>query len=84
VHPSPTVVSDPGHWQCFSFGKTKIEARITGEFYTNAVHVMEGATATRRRRQAEGAPSSRARRVDGSLRSPFELCGIAAVRKLPH
>src|SRR6202000_2614181 len=29
----------------FSFGKNKTEARITGEFYTNAVHVMEGATA---------------------------------------
>jgi len=28
----------------FSFGKTKTEARITGEFYTNAIHVMEGAT----------------------------------------
>jgi len=29
----------------FSFGKNKTEARITGEFYTNAIHVMEGATA---------------------------------------
>jgi NAD(P)-dependent dehydrogenase (short-subunit alcohol dehydrogenase family) len=29
----------------FSFGKNKAEARITGEFYTNAIHVMEGATA---------------------------------------
>jgi len=29
----------------FSFAKTKMEARVTGEFYTNAVHVMEGATA---------------------------------------
>jgi NAD(P)-dependent dehydrogenase (short-subunit alcohol dehydrogenase family) len=27
----------------FSFGKNKAEARITGEFYTNAIHVMEGA-----------------------------------------
>jgi NAD(P)-dependent dehydrogenase (short-subunit alcohol dehydrogenase family) len=29
----------------FSFGKSKTEARITGEFYVNAIHVMEGATA---------------------------------------
>src|ERR1700737_3777808 len=41
---SPTVVLVPGIGM-FSFGKNKTEARITGEFYTNAVHVMEGATA---------------------------------------
>src|ERR1017187_5494119 len=28
----------------YSFGKNKTEARIVGEFYTNAIHVMEGAT----------------------------------------
>ena len=41
---NPTVVLVPGLGM-FSFGKTKTEARITGEFYTNAIHVMEGATA---------------------------------------
>lgn len=41
---NPTVVLVPGVGM-FSFGKNKTEARITGEFYTNAVHVMEGATA---------------------------------------
>jgi rhamnulose-1-phosphate aldolase/alcohol dehydrogenase len=40
---SPTVVLLPGIGM-FSFGKNKTEARITGEFYTNAIHVMEGAT----------------------------------------
>jgi len=40
----PTVVLIPGMGM-FSFGKNKTEARITGEFYTNAIHVMEGATA---------------------------------------
>jgi rhamnose utilization protein RhaD (predicted bifunctional aldolase and dehydrogenase)/NAD(P)-dependent dehydrogenase (short-subunit alcohol dehydrogenase family) len=40
---SPTVVLIPG-LGLFSFGKNKTEARITGEFYTNAIHVMEGAT----------------------------------------
>ncbi len=39
----PTVVLLPGVGM-FSFGKNKKEARITGEFYVNAIHVMEGAT----------------------------------------
>jgi NAD(P)-dependent dehydrogenase (short-subunit alcohol dehydrogenase family) len=41
---NPTVVLIPGLGM-FSFGKNKTEARIAGEFYTNAIHVMEGATA---------------------------------------
>lgn len=41
---NPTVVLIPGIGM-FSFGKSKAEARITGEFYVNAIHVMEGATA---------------------------------------
>ncbi len=41
---NPTVILLPGVGM-FSFGKNKSEARITGEFYTNAIHVMEGATA---------------------------------------
>jgi rhamnose utilization protein RhaD (predicted bifunctional aldolase and dehydrogenase)/NAD(P)-dependent dehydrogenase (short-subunit alcohol dehydrogenase family) len=42
--PNPTIVLVPGIGM-FSFGKNKTEARITGEFYTNAIHVMEGASA---------------------------------------
>ena len=42
--PSPSVVLVPGLGM-FSFGKNKTEARIIGEFYTNAIHVMEGASA---------------------------------------
>jgi len=41
---TPTVVLVPGVG-LFSFGKNKTEARITAEFYINAIHVMEGATA---------------------------------------
>jgi NAD(P)-dependent dehydrogenase (short-subunit alcohol dehydrogenase family) len=48
--PNPTVVLVPGIGM-FSFAKDKTEARITGEFYTNAIHVMEGATA-----MSTGAP----------------------------
>ncbi|MBW8870132.1 MAG: class II aldolase/adducin family protein, partial [Acidobacteriales bacterium] len=40
--PNPTIVLIPGIGQ-FSFGKNKAESRITGEFYVNAIHVMEGA-----------------------------------------
>jgi rhamnose utilization protein RhaD (predicted bifunctional aldolase and dehydrogenase)/NAD(P)-dependent dehydrogenase (short-subunit alcohol dehydrogenase family) len=39
----PTVVLIPGIGM-FSFGKNKTESRLTGEFYVNAIHVMEGAT----------------------------------------
>jgi rhamnose utilization protein RhaD (predicted bifunctional aldolase and dehydrogenase)/NAD(P)-dependent dehydrogenase (short-subunit alcohol dehydrogenase family) len=40
---NPAIVLIPG-LGLFSFGKNKTEARISGEFYTNAIHVMEGAT----------------------------------------
>jgi rhamnose utilization protein RhaD (predicted bifunctional aldolase and dehydrogenase)/NAD(P)-dependent dehydrogenase (short-subunit alcohol dehydrogenase family) len=40
---SPAVVLIPGIGM-FSFGKNKTEARIVGEFYTNAIHVMQGAS----------------------------------------
>jgi rhamnose utilization protein RhaD (predicted bifunctional aldolase and dehydrogenase)/NAD(P)-dependent dehydrogenase (short-subunit alcohol dehydrogenase family) len=41
-HANPAVVLVPGIGM-FSFGKNKAEARIAGEFYVNAIHVMEGA-----------------------------------------
>jgi len=44
----------------FSFGKSKAEARITGEFYTNAIHVMEGATLL----------------ADGELKGTLPQCGL--------
>ena len=50
--PNPTVVLLPGVGM-FSFGKNKTEARITGEFYRNAIQVMKGATAL----AAEGSPA---------------------------
>jgi len=40
---NPTIVLISGLGM-FSFGKNKTEARITGEFYSNAIHVMEGAS----------------------------------------
>jgi rhamnose utilization protein RhaD (predicted bifunctional aldolase and dehydrogenase)/NAD(P)-dependent dehydrogenase (short-subunit alcohol dehydrogenase family) len=41
---SPTVVLVPGVGM-FTFGKNKTEARLTGEFYINAIGVMQGAGA---------------------------------------
>jgi rhamnose utilization protein RhaD (predicted bifunctional aldolase and dehydrogenase)/NAD(P)-dependent dehydrogenase (short-subunit alcohol dehydrogenase family) len=40
---NPSVVLIPGIGM-FSLGKSKTEARLTAEFYVNAIHVMEGAT----------------------------------------
>ncbi len=54
---NPTVVLIPGIGM-FSFGKSKKEARITGEFYVNAIHVMEGATAMHDGRMNEGIDAS--------------------------
>ena len=50
--PNPTVVLVPGLGM-FSFGKNKSESRITGEFYVNAIHVMQGASAL----EGKSAPS---------------------------
>ena len=41
---NPSVVLIPGVGM-FTFAKNKKEARITAEFYINAIHVMAGATA---------------------------------------
>ncbi len=55
--PNPTVVLVPGIGM-FSFGKNKSEARITAEFYTNAIHVMEGATSLSGGEQPEILPQA--------------------------
>ena len=48
TNPAVVLVSGVG---MFSFSKNKPEARITGEFFVNAIHVMAGATA-----MADGEP----------------------------
>jgi rhamnose utilization protein RhaD (predicted bifunctional aldolase and dehydrogenase)/NAD(P)-dependent dehydrogenase (short-subunit alcohol dehydrogenase family) len=55
--PNPTVVLIPGIGM-FSFGKNKTESRITGEFYINAIHVMEGASAMEDGRLPEVLPQA--------------------------
>lgn len=46
-NPNPSVVLIPGVGM-ISFGKNPIEARVTGEFYRNAIEVMRGAEAVSR------------------------------------
>jgi rhamnose utilization protein RhaD (predicted bifunctional aldolase and dehydrogenase)/NAD(P)-dependent dehydrogenase (short-subunit alcohol dehydrogenase family) len=54
---SPTVVLIPGVGM-FSFGKNKTEARITGEFYINAIGVMKGAGALGEGKQCVDIPQA--------------------------
>jgi NAD(P)-dependent dehydrogenase (short-subunit alcohol dehydrogenase family) len=54
---SPTVVLIPGVGM-FSFGKNKAESRITGEFYINAIGVMQGAGALGSRVKCEEIPQA--------------------------
>jgi NAD(P)-dependent dehydrogenase (short-subunit alcohol dehydrogenase family) len=55
---NPTVVLIPGVGM-FSFGKSKTESRITGEFYVNAIHVMEGASSLQSSTVPEVLPQAR-------------------------
>lgn len=72
--PNPTVILAPGVGM-FSFGRSKAEARITGEFYINAIHVMEGATALNDLPPQPGLPADRV--VDNYVAlPPNEAFGI--------
>jgi NAD(P)-dependent dehydrogenase (short-subunit alcohol dehydrogenase family) len=59
---NPSVVVIPG-LGLFGFGKDKREARITSEFFVNAIHVMAGANALG---AARGTGASRADAGEGS------------------
>jgi NAD(P)-dependent dehydrogenase (short-subunit alcohol dehydrogenase family) len=55
---NPSVVIIPG-LGIFGFGKNKKEARITTEFFTNAIHVMAGANALESGTPPEPLPQAR-------------------------
>ena len=55
---NPSVVLIPG-LGLFGFGKNKKEARITTEFFINAIHVMAGATALEDGPAPEHVPQAR-------------------------
>ena len=56
---NPSVVLIPG-LGLFGFGKNKKEARITTEFFVNAIHVMAGATALEDGSAPDPLPQARA------------------------
>jgi hypothetical protein len=68
---NPSVILIPGVGM-FTFAKNKKEARITGEFYINAIHVMAGATAmgaeTAAAAAVGGLPQAKTAEVAPSLR----------------
>jgi rhamnose utilization protein RhaD (predicted bifunctional aldolase and dehydrogenase)/NAD(P)-dependent dehydrogenase (short-subunit alcohol dehydrogenase family) len=68
---NPSVVLVPGLGM-FTFGKSRREARITGEFYINAIHVMAGATALGEGTSAQGPLAQAARPQDSGLFTSFD------------
>ncbi len=66
---NPSVVLIPGVGM-FTFAKNKKEARITGEFYLNAIHVMAGATAM-------GAGAAAAATAGGSVLPQAKTAEVA-------
>jgi rhamnose utilization protein RhaD (predicted bifunctional aldolase and dehydrogenase) len=94
---NPSVVVIPG-LGVFGFGKDKREARITTEFFANAVHVMAGATALEESatrsvsEKSEHAPSRPARRAaagapagaGAGVQEFSQLRGAATNRGVPH
>ena len=67
---NPSVVVIPG-LGLFGFGKDKREARITSEFFINAIHVMAGANALDDGHEPAGAPPQARRPEQGREFSSF-------------
>ena len=65
---NPSVVIVPG-LGLFSFGKNKKEARITSEFFINAIHVMAGATALDEGQPADPLPQAKTADVSKAFKS---------------
>ena len=83
---NPSVVVIPG-LGLFGFGKDKREARITTEFFLNAIHVMAGANALEgRRRRAATGPLPQARRAEQAteFNELPQLRRAAALGGVPH
>jgi len=64
--PDPSVVIIPGVG-LFGFGKNKKEARITTEFFINAIHVMAGANALDEGEAIKALPQARLREQSGEF-----------------
>ena len=64
---NPSVVVVPG-LGLFGFGKNKKEARITTEFFINAIHVMAGANALEDGDVSSSLTAGAARRAIATVR----------------
>ena len=82
---NPSVVVIPG-LGLFGFGKDKREARITTEFFVNAIHVMAGANALEDDRARSGGPLPQVRRPEQAtqFKTLPQLRRAAADRGVPH
>ncbi len=69
---NPSVVVVPG-LGLFGFGKNKKEARITTEFFINAIHVMAGATALEDGEVSHPLPQARRPAQSSSVSSTITL-----------
>ena len=67
----------------FGFGKNKKEARITTEFFINAIHVMAGAMRSRRRRSPHPLSAGTPPEQSQEFASSRQLRGAAALRGFP-
>jgi rhamnose utilization protein RhaD (predicted bifunctional aldolase and dehydrogenase)/NAD(P)-dependent dehydrogenase (short-subunit alcohol dehydrogenase family) len=65
---NPSVVVIPG-LGLFGFGKDKREARITSEFFVNAIHVMAGANALDEEKAVATPPQARRREQAAEFKS---------------
>ena len=78
---NPSVVVVPG-LGLFGFGKDKREARITSEFFVNAIHVMAGANALEDTGGKPGAGAAgAARRAGGGVQELPQLRRAAALAR---
>jgi rhamnose utilization protein RhaD (predicted bifunctional aldolase and dehydrogenase)/NAD(P)-dependent dehydrogenase (short-subunit alcohol dehydrogenase family) len=72
---NPSVVLIPG-LGLFAFGKNKREARITSEFFINAIHVMEGASALERGTPPDPLPQAKRAEQSKNFKSLYNYVAL--------
>ena len=72
---NPSVVIIPG-LGLFAFGRNKKEARITSEFFINAIHVMEGASAMDEGAGPDALPQARFPEQSANFKSLYNYVAL--------
>jgi rhamnose utilization protein RhaD (predicted bifunctional aldolase and dehydrogenase) len=80
---NPSVVVVPG-LGLFGFGKNKKEARITTEFFINAIHVMAGANALEDGEVSHPLPQARHAEQSQQFTQFHNYVGASQIRGIPH